>query len=153
MALAVSVQSIASEMSTFAPPSSLKERLDRDRDRDRQRRGSVASTSSRRLLPRNESCLLGSEETNKESSDDSRRRSTSICSSLGRGSVGPVISTPRAEKRTTLGMGLREQEQVCHFLHLSVAVISELVRPLSNFWARTTNTMFFDIVAYDKNWP
>lgn len=111
MALAVSVQSIASEMSTFAPPSSLKERLDRDRDRDRQRRGSVASTSSRRLLPRNESCLLGSEETNKESSDDSRRRSTSICSSLGRGSVGPVISTPRAEKRTTLGMGLREQEQ------------------------------------------
>ncbi|KAF8445377.1 hypothetical protein BGX38DRAFT_1143422 [Terfezia claveryi] len=100
-------------MSTTAlpPPFSLAEKLGRDRNRDRQRRGSVASTSSRRVLPRKEYCLLGSDNTNKEPSDALRRRPVSICSSLGRGSEDSVTSTLRTEKRVSLGMGLREQEQ------------------------------------------
>ncbi|KAF8425907.1 hypothetical protein EV426DRAFT_710375 [Tirmania nivea] len=98
-------------MSAFTPPPPfpLVEHL--DRDRDRHRRGTVASTSSRRVLPRKESCLLGSEETNKKSSGASRRRPASICSSMGAGSPDSTISTLRAEKRMTSGMGLREQEQ------------------------------------------
>jgi len=122
MASALRIQSTPSEMSTLAPPFSIAEHL--YRGRDRQRRGSVASTSSRRVLPRKESCLLDSQKTSKESSDASRRRDASICSALGEGSADSIISTLRAEERATLGMGLREQEQVRHFLlHLLLATI------------------------------
>lgn len=95
----------------FPPPFSLAENLDTDRNRDKQRRGSVASTSSRRVLSRKENCLLGSEKTNKEPSDAFRRRPVSICGSLGSGSADSITSTLRTENSLSFGMGLRVQEQ------------------------------------------
>lgn len=95
----------------------------------------MASASSRRVLPKKENCLLDSE---KGSSDAPRRRPASICSALGGGSVDAIISTLRAEKRTTSGMGLREQEQVQNF-----PLTCQLL-----LFSSPTNTRFFDIIAY-----